>query len=412
MGGVKIGNKPYVTILLAFYNEKKYMKKAIASVKQQSYSNWQLILLDDGSTNKSKNWILPIIKNDSRIQYKRFRKNQGKGKILNEGLKIAEGEYVLELDADDWLYPLALQLFVDYMQKLPSTVALVYSDYVTVKKVGKNLMKHQAVVARPFLNRIQWVKNYFVPIPRFYRKEALLAIGGWVTDYPSEGRLYEDIATVFRLLKHYQMAYLPKRTMVVRRRYDSITYKNRNAWYSMYKYLLARALQEWNEPYLVDVDLKNKISIKEKKGDSGSLPLVSLLISYPYHSAILPYLRQSIAHQTYPNIETIFINDHSISKETLKLANGKYVLILSPFEILNPECIEIFVDTMEEKERKGEIVLRAIAKRKKIKSKSKTILPDLCIYHLDLIKKADWTSIDHSIEKNILTIPRFLSFYL
>ncbi|MFV9510021.1 glycosyltransferase family 2 protein [Tepidibacillus sp. LV47] len=436
-----MNQRPLVTILLAFYNQKKYIMDAIKSVLRQSYSNWQLILLDDGSTDGSQRRIQNKIK-DKRIIYKRFQYNRGKARVLNDGLKLADGEFIMELDGDDWLFPDALLSFIEYTKKLSSNVSLVYSNYITVKKANNKKVK-KIVINRPFVNRIDWIKEFFVPTPRFYRKEALIDIGGWPTDYPSDGRLYEDVAIVFKLLNQYQMAYLPKTTMVVRRRYDSITYTNRFAWKFIYKYLLARGLQEWKEPYLVNESSKNSIQIKKKTKNMVQEPLVTLIVHYQNHEKYIPYFLQSIFHQNYSNIELIFVNDHSVDDSTeqiqslllgklipfrvitlvdhtgegwafheaIKFANGNYALFLSPFELLNPEAIEIWVQTFKEKEETGTPLAGAFGDKKIFQSspifqfiKNETYhpitdlqslfqnksVPTPCMYRVDLLKQTKW----------------------
>lgn len=94
--------KPEVSILLPSYNYETYIRKAIDSVLDQSFSNWELIIIDDGSKDNSVN-IIKTYK-DKRIHLY-VQKNQGVTKTLNKGLKLSKGKYICFLDADDKYHP-------------------------------------------------------------------------------------------------------------------------------------------------------------------------------------------------------------------------------------------------------------------------------------------------------------------
>lgn len=89
---------PLISAIISNYNYGLFINEAIESVLNQSYSNFELIIVDDGSTDNSKEIIGSV--NDSRI-IKIFKENGGQASALNEGLKIAKGEIVAFLDSDD-----------------------------------------------------------------------------------------------------------------------------------------------------------------------------------------------------------------------------------------------------------------------------------------------------------------------
>ena len=364
---------PMVSILLPFYNERKYIKKAIHSVLQQNNSNWELILLDDASTDNTLHEIRKILKmanrlEDKRIIYQRFSTNRGKVNLLNHGLGLARGDYILELDGDDWLHPHAIGNFLNGIENQSEQVAMLYSDYITLKrKRVKRQIKwsKNTVVGRPVENLQDLINNFFVPTPRFYRKNALLDIGGWPTDYPSHGRLYEDVAVIFKLLQKYQIAYLPKIAMYVRKHSDSITKSNQKAWFPLFKYLTAKY---------------NKST--EMLASKENQQRVTIIIPYQNQAKYLSFLLDSINYQHYTNIEILFVNDHSVDesstiidafpfqsfikhkviplndmagegsaiKKALEKATGDYFMICSPYEVLYPEAIAMLVNYLEQEE--------------------------------------------------------------
>ncbi|MBC9229530.1 glycosyltransferase family 2 protein [bacterium SPL81] len=93
-----------ITVIVPVFNKSAYIERSIISVLGQSYTDFELLLIDDGSTDNSKNIIDSIILNDSRCKYY-FQKNQGVSSARNYGLKLAKGSHIAFLDADDEYSP-------------------------------------------------------------------------------------------------------------------------------------------------------------------------------------------------------------------------------------------------------------------------------------------------------------------
>lgn len=94
---------PLISIVIPVYNTEQYIAETIQSVIDQTYENWELLLVDDGSTDGSATIIKSFAENDSRIHYF-YKENGGQASARNEGIKKSKGTYVGFLDADDlWL---------------------------------------------------------------------------------------------------------------------------------------------------------------------------------------------------------------------------------------------------------------------------------------------------------------------
>ena len=93
-----------VTIGLPFYNAEKYLALAIESVLQQTYTNWELLLLDDGSTDNSLSIAQSYAQKDSRIKVISDGKNKNLATRLNELPSLAQGLYLARMDADDIMH--------------------------------------------------------------------------------------------------------------------------------------------------------------------------------------------------------------------------------------------------------------------------------------------------------------------
>jgi glycosyltransferase involved in cell wall biosynthesis len=90
-----------ISVIMPAYNEEKFIGEAIESVRAQTYSNWELIIVDDASKDKTMEIIEQYVSTDSRIKLHRFSVNQGACTALNQGFKEARGEYICWLSADD-----------------------------------------------------------------------------------------------------------------------------------------------------------------------------------------------------------------------------------------------------------------------------------------------------------------------
>ena len=95
--------EPKISILLPVYNGARFLKGAVGSVLRQNFNDWELLILDDGSSDKTPAIAREYVAADKRIRYEPNPKNIGIQKTLNRGLALAHGEYIARIDDDDWL---------------------------------------------------------------------------------------------------------------------------------------------------------------------------------------------------------------------------------------------------------------------------------------------------------------------
>ena len=125
---------PLVTIYIINYNYGKYLQKSIESVLNQTFKNFELIIIDDGSTDSSKS-IISKFKNNSKIRVV-YQKNKGLNQSNNLALKKSKGRFIIRLDADDWLDIRALEILVNAIKK-DNEIGLVFPDYYEVDEEGE-----------------------------------------------------------------------------------------------------------------------------------------------------------------------------------------------------------------------------------------------------------------------------------
>jgi teichuronic acid biosynthesis glycosyltransferase TuaG len=119
-----------VSVITPLYNGSLFISQAIESVLKQTYDNWEMIIIDDCSTDDSVNIVDKYIQNDSRIKLIKFNKNKGPALARNSGIKIAKGRYIAFLDSDDVWVDKKLQVQIDYMHK--HDLFITYSSYYLI----------------------------------------------------------------------------------------------------------------------------------------------------------------------------------------------------------------------------------------------------------------------------------------
>lgn len=133
---------PLVSIIMPAYNAEKYIVESIESVINQTYQNWELLIINDGSTDKTVNLISSF--NDKRIQFTE-QKNAGVCIARNSGISKAQGKYITFLDADDFLPPCSLEARVNYLESHSNI------DLVDGRIIGKDMhMKNSMRIYEPY----------------------------------------------------------------------------------------------------------------------------------------------------------------------------------------------------------------------------------------------------------------------
>lgn len=127
----KTENGPMVSINLCCYNSEKYLRETLDSIVNQTYKNWELVIINDGSSDSTESIINEYIKQGYRIIY-HYQENSGLGPSRNEALRHSSGEYIAFIDHDDIWKPHKLEKQVSAMEKRPDT-AFLYSNYFVLK---------------------------------------------------------------------------------------------------------------------------------------------------------------------------------------------------------------------------------------------------------------------------------------
>lgn len=129
--------KGLVSIITPIYNGEKYIGETIESVLKQTYSTWEMIIVDDGSKDNSADVVNNYIKYDSRIQLIQ-QLNAGSASARNNGIRRATGQYIILLDADDTWDDQFLESQLTYMKS--KSALLVYSSHRRINEHSKEIL--------------------------------------------------------------------------------------------------------------------------------------------------------------------------------------------------------------------------------------------------------------------------------
>ncbi len=225
-----IAMQPLVSIILPTYNGAKYIAAAIASVQAQSYTNWELIIIDDGSTDDTEVIVQSLSHADSRIQYVKNEQNLGIQKTLNRGLALAKGEYIARIDDDDqWIDADKLTAQVSFLESHPDYV-LVGTGVVIVTETGQEITRYTLSENDIAIRNRMLAKNCFAHGTVMYKKSAVNEVGGYSEQ--KNKRHIEDHDLWLRLGVIGKMYNLASHSVALMVRSTSITSRHRiiQAW--------------------------------------------------------------------------------------------------------------------------------------------------------------------------------------
>ena len=202
--------KPFVTVLMPVYNGGEYLKTSVRSVLNQTYREFEFLIINDCSTDNS----VEIIKsfNDERIVIHNNKTNLGQTKSLNVGLKLARGKYVARMDADDMAFPQWIERTFVYINKHPDyaavgTWAVVIDGTGRKKKLLKTPIGFEGVLFHIFFG------NAINHVGAILNKEIILRHGG----YDEKFRIAQDYELWSSLIRNnYCIISIPEILVSVR----------------------------------------------------------------------------------------------------------------------------------------------------------------------------------------------------
>ena len=243
---------PLVSVLMTVYNREKYITEAIESVLASTYQNWELVIVDDQSKDRSVEIAKHYEKNDQRIKVYVNEQNLGDYPNRNKAASYAKGKYLKYVDADDMLYPFGLEQLVYYMEKFPNTgYGLCSLDQDTTNLYPIELAPKDAY----FRHYFQTSLFHKAPLSSIINREKFNTIGGF------SGKQHLGDFELWHLLsQEYSVVLMPHGFVWYRVHDDQQMNDNRNDPYVPFKYLLcAREILSSKKCPLEKVQKKNAL---------------------------------------------------------------------------------------------------------------------------------------------------------
>jgi glycosyltransferase involved in cell wall biosynthesis len=193
---------PTVSIIVPVYNTEKYLEQCLASLREQTYGDIEVIVIDDGSTDHSRDICDRFAAEDIRFCVIHKEENTGLAAVRNDGISAARGKYIMFVDSDDWVN-------LDFCEK-PLRAAeetgsdLVVFGYAESRKGRSTIQRtlsREGVVSKEKALTVCWRETRAYAWNKLYRRELFEGIR-----YPV-GRLFEDDATTHRVLNNAGQCY-------------------------------------------------------------------------------------------------------------------------------------------------------------------------------------------------------------
>lgn len=183
---------PQVTVLMSVYNGLPYLRQAIASIIDQTFAEFEFLIIDDGSTDGSREVLKAWADRDERIRLIFHKENWGLGYSLNEGVRAASAPWIARMDDDDISLPDRLERQVAYLDE-HTDVDILSGWAIDCNADDKPLRLRQVPVSHEEILRLIWTIPMIHPAVIF-RREAILDVGS----YSAELRRRQDYDLWFR----------------------------------------------------------------------------------------------------------------------------------------------------------------------------------------------------------------------
>ncbi len=168
-----------ISIILPTHNGARYIKRAVASVMVQTYTTWELLIVNDGSTDDTKLVAHGLVAVEPRIRILENAENLGIQKTLNRGLRESRGAYIARIDDDDtWSDSTKLEKQMAFFARNKDYI-LVGTGTILIDEQGKELIRYLVPQTDPAIRNKLLSKNCFVHSSVLIKREPLMSIGGY-----------------------------------------------------------------------------------------------------------------------------------------------------------------------------------------------------------------------------------------
>jgi glycosyltransferase involved in cell wall biosynthesis len=284
--------KPLVSIIITAFNQDKFISEAIESVLNQTYSNLECIIIDDGSIDMTKSICEKFAQQDNRVKYF-VQENKGVSLARNKGFELSSGIFIQFLDGDDFLLPDKLQIQVDYMNN-HEDVGVSYTNHYHYWNNNKQFASYDfEILSEKPLDQFLYKHDEGVSLPihaALIRKDIWnIGESPFPSDFPYR---YEDWVFWIQIcLKNIKFHFLNERLVAYRMHDDnfvkdhlSVALNAINATLYISNVISSDSKQSFTEKKITHILLKYEkmIALNEAKSSSIKIKIAQLLKNLIY----------------------------------------------------------------------------------------------------------------------------------
>ena len=309
-------SEPKVSVLMPVYNGEKYLRQSIDSILGQTFTDFEFLIINDGSTDASVALIESY--NDPRIRLMHNETNLKLIRTLNEGIKLARGQYIARMDCDDISAPDRLSKQVAFMEAYPE-IGVLGTNICVMDSDGKPNFK----VSFPEKHHVLcWNLSFYCPVCHpsvLVRKGALVTAGG----YDQEMLHVEDYELWYRLSKKTKLANMPDVLLYLRKHQSSVCSAN--------------ALLHSENALKV-----NQLIISDVLGEDADAYLIQCIRNRKFRS----WTDQFDSVQLIEKLRKRFIDNNELSPEEIELVNidaAERISLIAVLRIFDPRSLRLIV---------------------------------------------------------------------
>ena len=221
-------NKPLISVLLCVFNGERYLKESIESIINQTFKDWEMIAIDDGSNDRTLEILKTYALKDTRVKVY-TQENIGLTKSLNKAINISNGKYLARQDADDISILNRFELQINEFEQ-DNKIALVTGGVEVVNIQGRHLViTNPPATYEEIKKTIFKLHNPFTHGSLMIKKSSLRRIGGYCEDFISS----QDFDMIIRLSKSGKYKIIDDVIYKLRKHPESVTVKR---WKNRFKY--------------------------------------------------------------------------------------------------------------------------------------------------------------------------------
>jgi len=207
---IKHTQQPMISVIIPVFNGAEYLEETVSSALNSAYKRFEILLIDDGSTDHSTKICKQLSKRYKKVRFYSFSKNKGLGRVLNFALQKAKGKYICRINQDDRMYRFRLKTQVDFLEK--------NKDVVAVGSYIRQFTPQGATRIITYLEEDEDIKKIWHIVSPFadpsvmYKKSVALKVGGYDQSFwPAD-----DTHLWYRMGMAGKLANIPKPLVEVR----------------------------------------------------------------------------------------------------------------------------------------------------------------------------------------------------